>query len=116
MYQHNGKQRYTEGNRGQHEMCPEQVKGLLPGTQQSFAHNPKVAGSIPAPATDGNARKHWVSGLFPFSELMDVTGLIYRHAIARSLEVDVDLRVHGSGFGLGAGRRLPAPVTTSSAK
>ena len=23
-----------------------------------FAHNPKVAGSIPAPATDGNARKH----------------------------------------------------------
>ena len=29
-------QRYTEGNRGQHEMCPEQVKSLLPGTQHSF--------------------------------------------------------------------------------
>jgi hypothetical protein len=36
MYQHNGKQRYAEGNSGQHEMRCEQVKGLLPGTQQSF--------------------------------------------------------------------------------
>ena len=36
MYQHNGKQRYTEGNSGQHEMLSEQVKSLLPGTQQSF--------------------------------------------------------------------------------
>ena len=52
MYQHNGRQRYTEGNRGQHEMCPEQVKSLLTGTQHSFAHNPKVIGSNPVPATD----------------------------------------------------------------
>ena len=36
MYQHNGKQRYVEGNSGQHEMCSEQVKGPLPGMQQSF--------------------------------------------------------------------------------
>ena len=58
MYQHNGKQRYTEGNSGQHEVRSGQVKSVLPGMQQSFAHNPKVAGSNPAPATDGNARKH----------------------------------------------------------
>ena len=32
-------------------MCPEQVKSLLPGVQQSFAHNPKVAGSNPADNT-----------------------------------------------------------------
>ena len=36
MYQHNGKQRYVEGNNGQHEMRSEQVKSLLPGTQQPF--------------------------------------------------------------------------------
>ena len=36
MYEHNGKQRYTEGNNGQHEIRSEQVKSLLPGTQQSF--------------------------------------------------------------------------------
>ena len=51
MYQHNGKQRYTEGNSGQHEMRSDQVKSLLPGTQHSFAHSPRVAGSNPAPAT-----------------------------------------------------------------
>ena len=36
MYQHNGKQRYTEGNISQHKLHSEQVKRLLPGTQQSF--------------------------------------------------------------------------------
>ena len=36
MYQHNGKQRYTEGNSGQHEMRSDQVKSLLPGTPQQF--------------------------------------------------------------------------------
>ena len=35
MYQHNGKQRYVEENSGQHEMRSDQVKSLLPGTQQS---------------------------------------------------------------------------------
>ena len=59
---------------GQHEMGADQVKSLLPGTQQSFAHNPKVAGSNPAPATDGNAREHWVSGHFSFS----ASELVYR--------------------------------------
>ena len=39
MYQHNVKQRHTEGNSGQHEMRSDQVK----------AHNPKGAGSNPAP-------------------------------------------------------------------
>ncbi len=36
MYQHNSKQRYAEGNNGQHEMRSGQVKSLPPGTQQSF--------------------------------------------------------------------------------
>ena len=36
MYQRNGKQQYTEGNSGHHEMRSEQVKSLLPGTQQSL--------------------------------------------------------------------------------
>ena len=53
MYQHNGKQRYTEGNSGQDEMRSDQVKGSyqVRSNRSDAAHNPKVAGSNPAPAT-----------------------------------------------------------------
>ena len=36
MYQQSGKQRYLEGNSGQHELRSDQVKSLLPGTRQLF--------------------------------------------------------------------------------
>ena len=42
------------------------------------AHNPKVAGSNPAPATNWKARKHWVSGPSALSGLLASTGSIYR--------------------------------------
>ena len=41
--------------------------GGLPGVSSSTAHNPKVAGSNPAPATRWKARKQCVCGLSAFS-------------------------------------------------
>ena len=69
MYQHSGKQGGTAGSHGEHEMLAD--LGKLPLTRraaadQEWAHNPKVAGSNPAPATtkalvDGNIRQGFLA-------------------------------------------------------
>jgi hypothetical protein len=66
MYQHSGKQGGTAGSHGEHGMLAD--LGKLPltrraATDQEWAHNPKVVGSNPTPATNESpGRSHDLPG------------------------------------------------------
>ncbi len=104
MYQHNGKQRCTEGNSGQHEMRSDQVKSLLPGSQQSFGCGLITRRSqvqiLPPPLQKDQVFPRGSPGLSTFTaSVIDSFGRIVETGHGRSLATGIGSHRPGSEQG-----------------